>query len=124
MLTRFTNDQSVIAYFTEGQCNALAYELHKLTGWSLAIISDAPVGQRDYGGHAFVFDSDAQVIDIRGRQPLDVFWKDWTFLPLIHRFHTRKEYEYEMQLWENNIPYTRDREAKQWARLIVDMLDS
>ncbi len=120
----FGADQDTIEYFTLGQCNALAYELHKLTDWSLVIISDAPVGQEDYGGHAFVMDSDANAVDIRGRQDLDTFWKDWTFFSHTHRFINLKEYEQEMILWENKIHYQRDRRAKQWARLIVDMLDS
>ncbi len=123
-LPKFTDDQSVIEYFTEGQCNALAWELHKLTGWTLAIISDYPVGQEDYAGHAFVIDSDAYAIDIRGKQHLDDFWRHWRFLTHIYRFHTSKEYEKEMVLWHNKIHYTKDREAKMWARLIVDMLDS
>lgn len=124
MELKFTEDESVIAYFTEGQCNALAYELHKLTRFTLAIISDYPVGQDDYGGHAFLIDSDAHAIDIRGRQPIDDFWKDWTYFSHIHRFHTLKEYEKEMSLWDNKIHYTKDREAKRWAKLIVDILDS
>ena len=69
-------------------------------------------------------DSDAYAIDIRGRQTLNNFWKDWTFFKYIHRFHTLHDYEIEMKLWENKIHYTKDKEAKLWAKLIVDMLDS
>lgn len=121
---RFTKDEDVIEYFTQGQCNALAWEVHKLTGYSLGLYTDEPVGQPDYGGHAFVYTSDGLILDIRGIQTFDEFKEDWPWLSYVHRFMTAADYELEMVLWENRIHYTRDRRAKRWARLIVDMLDN
>jgi hypothetical protein len=118
----FTDDADVIEYFTHGQCNALAWEIHKLTGWTIALVSDLPAGSEDYMGHAFVIDSDGFAIDIEGKRPLDEIREQWDFLPCIHRFFTLHEYEVEMVPWDNDIHYTKDKEAKLWAKLIVDML--
>jgi hypothetical protein len=121
-ITTFTEDQDVIDYFTQGQCNALAWEIHKLTGFSLGLYTDAPVGQIDYSGHAFLYTSDGLILDIRGIQEFDVFKKDWYWLHTVHRFLRSEDYELEMALWENKIHYTRDKYAKKWAKYIVSLL--
>lgn len=119
----FTQDQDVIDDFTLGNCNALAWEIHKLTNWSLVIASTEPIKSGNYGGHAFVMDSDAMAVDIMGRRELDKLLDYWYFCPYLHRFHTRQDYEKEMRLhWDNHIHYTRNRRAKQWAKIIVDAL--
>jgi hypothetical protein len=120
----FTADEDIIQYFTEGQCNALAFQLHKLTGWTLALLSDEPVGSEDYMGHVFVIDSYGYAIDIEGRRPLQELLDRWDYCPLLYRFFNLQEFELEMALWDNKIHYTRDREAKWWAKYIVDMLCS
>lgn len=119
---KFTEDQDVIDYFTQGQCNALAWEIHKLTDFSLGIYTDAPAGDPDYGGHAFVYTSDGLVLDIRGVQEFDVFSQDWPWLSYVHRFMKSSDYELEMTLWSNTIHYTKDKYAKQWAKYIVSLL--
>jgi hypothetical protein len=119
---RFTNDPEVIEYFTEGQCNALAYELHMLRGHTIAMVSDNPKGSDDYMGHLFVIDSEANAIDIEGCRPLEDLRESWDFLPRIYRFFTLADFELEMTLWDNKIHYTKDREAKKWARIIDDIL--
>lgn len=120
----FTDDAEILEYFSEGQCNALAWEIHKLTGWTLALVSDMPVGSPDYCGHAFVIDSDARAVDIKGRRLLSSLRKDWDFCLHLHRFMSLAEYEREMTLWDNVIHYTKDKKAKLWARHIVDTLAS
>jgi hypothetical protein len=122
----FTDDEDVIAYFTEGQCNALAYEIHLLTGWTLALISDLPARSEDYCGHVFIIDSDGLAVDIEGIENLATFReKDkWSWMPYIYRFFSLSEFQMEMGPWDNQIHYTRDKEAKKWARIIVDILDS
>ncbi len=117
----FTEDTDTIEYFTLGECNSLAWEIHKLTGWSLAIVSDLPIKNNDYGGHAFVFDSEGMAIDIMGRRSLSKLQDYWNFCPYLQRFHTAKDYQKEMaKSWDNN--YSRNRRAKQWAKIIVDVL--
>lgn len=118
----FTDDESVISYFTEGQCGALAYEIHILTGWTIALLSDGPVGSPNYMGHLFVIDSDAYAIDIKGRRQLADVQDEWYFCSYLHRFWDLKEFEYEMLEWEMLPRFDRDREAKYWAQEIVDML--
>ncbi len=118
----FTGDVQVIKYFTQGQCYALAYELHKLTEWSIVLISDLPVDNLDYMGHIFVMDSNAYAIDIKGKRTLDDMKADWSFCPYIHRFFDVKEFEEEMLEWKVKIPFNKDKKAKWWARYIVDML--
>jgi hypothetical protein len=121
--TIFTDDEDIQSYFTEGQCPALAYELHKLTGWTLAMISSQPVGSPDYMAHVFVMDSDGMVIDIKGRRTLEDVKDEWYFCSYVHRFFTLKEFEYEMIGWELAVRHHKDPQAKYWARLIVEMLD-
>lgn len=118
----FTDDQDIIEYFTEGQCHALAYELHKLRGWSLVMVSDQPAGSPDYLGHIFVVDSDAMAIDIKGRRTLEELQEEWHFAKYTHRFFSLKDFEYEMQEWDCNPSFDRDPKAKVWARKISDML--
>jgi len=120
----FTSDSEVIKYFTQGQCNALAFELWKLTDWNLGLVSDEPAGNPDYSGHIFVIDQNAMVIDIRGRKTMDNFRKKWPFLPHFYLFRDIESFELEMMLWENDIHYTRDRYARRWAKYIVDILGS
>lgn len=119
---KFTEEREVIEYFTEGQCNALAYELHLLRGYTIAMVSDNPKGSADYMGHLFLINSDADAIDIEGVRPLEEFRDAWDFLPRIHRFFNLAEFEFEMILWDNDIHYTKDKEAKKWAKIIDDML--
>lgn len=118
----FEADESAIEYFTHGQCGALAYEIHQLTGWSLGLISDQPVGSPDYMGHLFVFDSDGLVVDIKGRRTLDEVRDEWYFCPYVHRFFSLKEFEYEMLEWDMKIRYDKDKLARRWARYIADIL--
>lgn len=118
----FNFDEDIQSYFVEGQCGALAYELHKLRGWSLGLISDHPVGSQDYMGHLFVFDSEAMVIDIRGRRTLDEVKEEWYFCPYVHRFFSLQEFEHEMQGWDMNIRHDRDRKAKYWSKVILQEL--
>ena len=121
----FTDDRSVIRYFTQGQCNALAWEIHKLTGWQLGVLSDAPIDEDpNYLGHLFIVDPHAMIVDIRGRVHLDTFKSFWPSLTFIHLFESASAYEQEMMLWENDIHYTRDADAKYWAGYIVDILNS
>ncbi len=121
-LVSFTDDEEVLHYFLEGQCHALAYELHKLTGWSLVLLSSSPVGSPDYMGHMFVMDSDAYVIDIRGRRQLQEVQEEWYFCSHLHRFFSLKEFEEEMLGWDYLTRFDKDKEAKFWAREIVDIL--
>lgn len=120
----FTDDEEVITYFTEGACNALAWELHKLTGWSLAILSDRPIKDGNYGGHAFIINSEGLAIDIKGVRTLEDIRDDWYFCGYLTRFFTADDYAKEMSKhWDSHGPhYTKDREAKLWAKKILDML--
>lgn len=118
----FTDDPFVIKYFVSGQCNALAWEIHKLKGWQLGLVSDEPAGQPDYLGHLFVVDPTAMIVDIRGRMHLPNFKEFWPMLPFIHLFESVESFELEMLLWENDIHYTKDGFAREWARYIVDIL--
>jgi hypothetical protein len=121
----FTADPYVIKYFTKGQCNALAWEIYKLTGWQLGMLSDIPVGtDPDYFGHLFVVDPTAMVVDIRGRMHLSNFKEFWPMLPFIHLFESAESYELEMMLWENDTHYTADTYAREWAEYIVDVLNN
>lgn len=118
----FGADEETIAYFTQSQCHALAYEIHKLQGWTIGLISDQPAGSPDYMGHLFVFDSDAMVIDIKGRRSLDDLKDEWYFCPHIHRFFSLAEFKSEMRDWDMHPRYDRDKHAKEWAKYIVDIL--
>jgi hypothetical protein len=119
----FTDDEDTIAYFTEGQCGALAYEIHKLTGFSLGLISSLPVGSEDYMGHLFVFNPDGLVIDIRGVRTLEDVKDEWYFCPYIYRFFSLKEFEYEMVDWQMGTRYDRDKNAQHWAKYIVNVIN-
>jgi hypothetical protein len=120
----FTEDEDVISYFTEKWCNALAWELHKLTGWSLVIVSDLPLKDDNYGGHAFLMDSDGLAVDIMGRRNLGLLQDYWDFCPFITRFHTAEDYQREIERsWDNAGSYMRNRKAKMWAKSIVDLLN-
>jgi hypothetical protein len=114
----FTDDEEIINYFSEGQCGALAYELHKLTGWTLAMVSSSPAGSPDYTGHLFVMDSEGMVIDIKGRRTLEAVQDEWYMCGYVHRFFTLKEFEYELIEWEMSPRFDRDSKARQWARHI------
>jgi hypothetical protein len=118
----FDADEETERYFTEGQCMALAYELHQLTGWTLALISDQPVGSEDYMGHVFVIDSDGNAIDIKGKREISDIQDDWYFCGHLHRFFSLKEFEYEMLDWDMLVRFDKDKNAKMWAKYIVDML--
>lgn len=118
----FTDDEDIISYFTEGQCPALAYELHKLRDWSLLMVSDHPVGSPDYLGHIFVVDSDGMAIDIKGRRTIAEVQEEWYFAKHLHRFFSMKEFEYEMLDWDCSPRFDSDPKAKLWAKKIVDML--
>lgn len=118
----FTQDEDIIAYFTEGQCGALAYELHKLTGWTLALVSDSPVGSDDYCGHVFVINSDGQAVDIKGVRPIEEVRQEWYFCSYLHRFYSTGEFEFELDAWECSPAYNKDPEAKLWARTILNSL--
>lgn len=118
----FTDDPYVIKYFVAGQCNALAWEIHKLTGWQLGLISDEPAGQPDYYGHLFTVDPTGMIVDIRGRMHLKNFKEFWPMFPYLHLFDSAESYELEMMLWVNDIHYTSDPLAKQWASYIVNLL--
>jgi hypothetical protein len=118
----FTDDKEIISYFTQGQCGPLAYEIYKLTGWTLALLSNLPVGDPGLLGHVFVIDSDGMAIDIVGKRTLDQIRTEWDFCNHLHRFWDLKEFEKEMSQWYFNPRYDRDKEAKLWARQIVDML--
>lgn len=119
----FTDDPHIIHYFTVGQCNALAWEIHKLTGWEIGLLSDDVISQPDYYGHLFIIDPTGLIIDIRGRMHMKNFRKFWPTLPYVHVFASTEAYELEMLLWENDIHYTSDPLAKEWARYIVDTLN-
>lgn len=120
----FTSDPHTIRYFTQGQCNALAWEIHKLTGWQLGLLSDEPAGNPDYAGHLFVLDNNGLAIDIRGRMHMKDFKEFWPMLPYVHIFESSEAFELEMMLWENDIHYTADEDAREWAFHIVDILSS
>jgi hypothetical protein len=117
----FEADEDDVDYFTLGACPNLAYEIHKLTGWTLAMASSSPVGSPDYMGHVFVIDSNGMAIDIEGRRPLDKLLAAWGFAYL-HRFWSLKEFEYEMQEWDLVTKLNRNPRAKEWARKIMDIL--
>jgi hypothetical protein len=119
----FTDDEDVITYFTEGQCPALAYEIHKLTGWTIAMVSDYPAGSPWYMGHVFVIDSDGMAIDIKGKRSIEDVQNEWYFCGHLHRFWDMKEFEYEMLEWDLKPKFDRDKKAKLWAKEIVDLLD-
>lgn len=127
----FDADQETVEYFIYGQCNALAWEIHKLTGWDLILVSDDLAGTPDYLGHIAVINDSDEVVDIEGVKDLDAFMLRWrdvvtpyrTFhLENFHRFRSRKEFQKEMLSWENDIPYNRDPFAKFWAGIIVDTI--
>jgi hypothetical protein len=120
----FTTDLDIIHYFSQSQCYALAYELHKLTGWSLVLISSEPAGSPDYSGHVFVVDSDGFAIDIKGKRTIEEVRSEWYFCTYTHRFFTLKEYIKEIQGWSSFVAYNKDREAKKWAKHIVKILQN
>lgn len=121
--TSFTDDPEVIEYFTVGQCGALAYELHKLTGWTLVLLSTLPVGDRGLTGHVFVIDSDGMAIDIKGKRTIDEIKEDWDFCHYLHRFWDLKDFKKEMDGWYFSPRYDRDKEAKYWAKFILEQID-
>lgn len=118
----FDIPEDVQNYFLEGQCPALAWELHKLTNWTIAMLSSNPVGSPDYLGHIFVIDSEGMAIDIKGRRALEVVKDDWYFAGHLYRFWNIKEFEYEMQGWYMTTRFDRDKKAKMWASHIVNLL--
>lgn len=118
----FEADEDDIDYFTLGACPNLAYEIHKLTGWTLALFSSSPVGSPDYLGHVFVIDSNGMAIDITGRRSIKDLQDQWWFAEYLHRFWDLKEFEYEMLGWELDKRIGKDLRAKEWARKIVDYL--
>jgi hypothetical protein len=118
----FTKDEDAIDYFTTGACPALAYEIHKLTGWTIAMLSSSPVKSPDYFAHVFVMDSEGMVIDITGRRKLEDVQNEWPICGYLHRFWDLKEFEEEMLGWELTTRFDRNKRAKLWARTIVDML--
>lgn len=120
----FTDDPSIIKYFTNGQCNALAWELHKLTYWNLGIFGDYYISDDgDYDlAHAVVVDPYGNIVDITGRNDFDTIAKKWHFLPHFKEFTDPGDYRKHMQVWENDVPYNRDYKARKWARKIVNML--
>lgn len=118
----FTESNYTVKYFTQGQCHALAWEVHKLTKWDLAIISDGLVGSPDYAGHAFIINKAGMAVDIRGVQTVEDFRKDWPTLEYFYRFRSPKEYKKEMELWEGAIAFNKDAYAKQWAKYIVELV--
>ena len=122
--TVFTSDRITIRYFTQGQCNALAYEIWKLTGWDLGLLSDLPVGDIDLMGHLFVVHPNGKIVDIRGRMGLLDFRRFWPSLPLMHIFPSIEDFRAEMEFWENTPQYDQDPDAARWAKYIVDTLDS
>ena len=119
----FTDNEEIISYFWEGQCPALAWELHKLTDWTIGMLSSSPVGSPDYSAHVFVFDSDGLAIDIKGRRSLETLKDEWYFASHLHRFWDDKEFEYEMLEWDMSPRFDRDKQAKLWAKNIVDLLE-
>lgn len=121
-IIEFTDDEDVIHYFTRGQCPALAFELHKLTDWSIVMVSDRPAGSPDYFAHVFVMDSNAMAIDIKGRRTFEDLKEEWYFCDYTHRFFSLKEFEYEMLDWDLATRFDRDKKAKYWAKYIVDIL--
>lgn len=118
----FDFPEDVQEYFLLGQCPALAFEIYKLTDWTIAMLSSQPVGSPDYMGHVFIIDSDAMAIDIKGRRTLDEVKDEWYFAGYLHRFFTLKEFEYEMIEWDTAVRFDRDTKAKLWAKRIVDIL--
>lgn len=120
----FTDDPHTIRYFTQGQCNALAWEIYKLTGWQIGMLSDEPAGNPDYAGHLFVVDHNGFAVDIRGRMSMENFRDFWPTLWHVHMFEKIEDFELEMMLWENDIHYTMDADARDWAFYIVDILNN
>ena len=108
--------------FTTGQCPALAYEIHLLTGWTIAMISDKPAGSPDYMAHVFIIDSDGKAIDVKGRRNIEEVKNDWYFCVHLHRFWGLKEFEYEMLDWDLKVRFNKDPVAKEYAKIIVGML--
>jgi hypothetical protein len=119
-----TDDEDVIMYFTQGQCHALAWELHKLKGWMPGIISDDYFGTPDYMGHAFVVNDKGMAVDITGEQTIEDFRADWPYLHHMHICRSTAEYKKEMLMWVSDTKYNKDPEAKLWAQYIVDKLGS
>jgi hypothetical protein len=119
----FTDDEDVIAYFTEGACPSLAYEIHKLTGWTIAMVSDCPAGSPDYMAHVFIINSDGMAIDIKGLRTIDEVKAEWHFCNHLHRFWSLKEFEYEMLDWDLSPKFDKDLKAKLWAYAIVKELE-
>jgi hypothetical protein len=122
-IVSFTDDKDVQSYFLEGQCPALAYEIHKLTGLTIAMLSDEPVGSPDYLAHVFIMDSNGLVIDIKGRRTLQDVRNEWYFCKYLHRFWNLKDFEYEMLDWDLTTRFDKDLKAKKWAKIIVDILN-
>lgn len=118
----FGADEDDIQYFTQGACMHLAYEIHMLTGWTIAMVSSSPAGSPDYLGHIFIIDSDGMAIDIRGRRPIEDLKDEWWFANFLHRFWDLKEFHYEMQDWCLDRRIGRDPRAKEWAKRIIELL--
>lgn len=60
--------------FTEGDCDILAHELHKLTGWPLYTLHE---GMRTPCLHAFVLAPGKIAVDIKGARPISHLVREW-----------------------------------------------
>jgi hypothetical protein len=118
----FEADEDTVDYFTLGACPNLAYEIHKLTGWTIALFSSSPAGSPEYLGHVFTIDSNGMAVDITGRRTIQNLQDQWWFANYLHRFWNLKEFEHEMLDWELSKRIGKDPRAKEWAHKIVEHL--
>lgn len=118
----FDFDEDIVKRFTNELCPNLAYELHKLTGWTIAMVSSSPKGSIDYMAHVFVINSDGNAVDIVGLRSIEDLKDEWYFAYYFHRFWDLKEFEREMIGWDLSVRFDKDRVAKQYAKQIVELL--
>lgn len=113
-------------YFTSGACPQLAWEIHKLTGWQLAILSSKKKlfvnGGADvhYLGHVVVI-KDNMIVDIYGQNTLKWHRDEWKNYGLKY-FHklSRSKFSKEIKGWNFPGKLGRNKAAKYWAKKIVE----
>lgn len=60
--------------FTDGDCDILAHELHRITGWPLYCLHE---GNREPALHAFVVAPGKRAVDVSGVHPVAKLVKEW-----------------------------------------------
>lgn len=63
-----------IERFTEGDCDILAHELERITGWPLYSLHQ---GRKAFSLHAFVLAPGRIAVDVRGARPVAAMVREW-----------------------------------------------